>query len=157
MKSELTDSPHQLYTTVSLRLGKVHDLRTRSSGDLSLDDISSLRRDLENLSREIVSQMTDVHDPGQRLAFMSSSIFPEIKVVSQTDLKLLSSSGRRDSCESLKGERRVDHPKYTAPGEITQSPAKMSQILYGLVQGRERPLEMIELVDAISEVSIGKS
>jgi len=96
MKSELTDSPHQLYTTVSLRLGKVHDLRTRSSGDLSLDDISSLRRDLEHLSREIVLQMADVHDPSQRLAFMSSSIFPKINVVSQTDLKLLSSSGRRD-------------------------------------------------------------
>jgi len=76
-------------------------------------------------------------------------------------LRLISSSShlRADgiTCKSLKGERRVNHPKYTAPGEITQNPAKMSQILYGLVQGRERPLEMIELVDAISEVSIGKS
>jgi hypothetical protein len=35
--------------------------------------------------------------------------------------------------------------------------ADTHQILHGLVQGGQRPLEMIELVDAISEVSIGMS
>jgi hypothetical protein len=68
-------SPHQLYTTVSLRLGAVHDLRTRSNGDLSLDDIRSLRLDLELSSREIGLQMANIHDSWQKLAFMSPSIF----------------------------------------------------------------------------------
>jgi hypothetical protein len=69
------ESPHQLYTTVSLRLGAVHDLRTRSNGDLSLDDISRLRHDLGNLLKEISLQVTDRHNSRQKLAYMSSSIF----------------------------------------------------------------------------------
>ena len=66
-------SPHQLYTTVALRLGAVHDMRTRSNGDLSLDDIGGLRQDLGNLLREIALQMADRHDSKQKLALMSLS------------------------------------------------------------------------------------
>jgi len=69
------ESSHQFYYTVSLRLGAVHDLRTRSNGDLSLDDISGLRHDLGDLLRRISLQMADRHDSRQKLAYMSSSIF----------------------------------------------------------------------------------
>ena len=72
------ESPHQLYTTVALRLGAVHDLRTRSNGDLSLDDIGGLRLDLGNLLREISLQMADRHDSRQKLAFMSLSTFSSL-------------------------------------------------------------------------------
>ena len=67
-------SPHHFYYTVSLRLGAVHDLRTRSNGNLSLDDISGLRHDLGNLLRGISLQMADRHDSRQKLAYMSLSI-----------------------------------------------------------------------------------
>lgn len=69
-------SPHQLYTTVSLRLGVVHELRAHSNGDLLLDDISSLRHDLEHLARELSLQLLDIHEVKRRLALMSSRIFP---------------------------------------------------------------------------------
>jgi len=69
-------SPHQLYTTVSLRLGVVHELRAHSNGDLSLDDISSLRYDLEHLARELSLQLLNIHEAKRRLALMSSRTFP---------------------------------------------------------------------------------
>lgn len=80
------ESPNQLYTTVALRLGAVHDLRTRSNGDLSLDDIKGLRQDLGNLLREIGLQMAERHDSKQKLAFMSLSTFP--RCLLKTEIQL---------------------------------------------------------------------
>lgn len=69
-------SDHQLYTTVSLRLGVVHELRAHSKGDLSLDDISSVRHDLEHSAPELSLQLLNIHGVERRLALMSSRTFP---------------------------------------------------------------------------------
>lgn len=69
------ESPHQLYTAVSLRLGVVHELRAQTNDDLSLDDISSLRYDLEHLVRELSLQLLNINEVKRRLALQSSRTF----------------------------------------------------------------------------------